>query len=61
MKVFLSRNVIARLNNDFVNVINRLKFVNLDFFLKKIHIKSIGIYNFVYIYTVTFLHLNKNL
>lgn len=34
--VIYSRNVTKRLNNDFVNVINRLKFVNALFLMKKI-------------------------
>lgn len=54
MKVFNTQNVKTRLNNDFVNVINRLKIVNTLFLKEKIHIKSIGIYNFVLVYLVTF-------
>jgi len=56
MIVFNIQNVKTRLNNDFVNVINRLKIVNMTFLNGKIHIKSIGIYNFVYVYLVTLLH-----
>jgi hypothetical protein len=55
----MNNNVTHILNNDFVNVINRLKFVNHVFLWKKFHIKSIGIYNFAYIYLVTFLNINK--
>lgn len=50
MKVFNTQYVKTTLNNDFVNVINHLKFVNTFILRIKIHTKSIGIYNFVYLY-----------